>query len=756
MADAAGTLLAERSCIIASAAPSAAAARALSDATDRAVSALAETALARLSVPWCLLALGGWGAGRLLPYSDLDLLVVTDARPDALNPALQAMLYPLWDAGLKIGHQVRTRRDHLRSCRADLVTLTATMTGRSLAGDGELAGRVLAEVADAAKRRSRAVTRELSLRSRPGSPYLLEPDLKEGAGGQRDLDEIAWTATLLSGAPATSHGFLAKAGVLDASEVARLDAAGDAITAARWAVHAQAPRATNLWTLETAAASGLDGEAVQAALADTHHLLLRVRNRTSSRTPVAERRVPWSAGHVFDAVGRGEAALPDLEEAAWAGLLDDLVPALGELMHVRRPGLGHLYTVGAHSLRCAALAGSVAARMGIDDTHGRMLTVAALLHDVGKAQRGAGHAERGARAVETLGSRFGLDAQQTRDAMTLVAEHLLMPETVTSQDIHDEDVILRAAARVGSPRLVAPLLALTEADSRSTGPGTWTPWHAALLGELAGRLDVALGDESEGAGVAEAGERTRTAVLEAAGRRGGGDAVARFAQGATLRYLAAHAPDQVVAHAMLADGVSSSGSAVPVETLVSPGPAEGTWRVVIAARDRAGLFATVCGALAVRGLDIVTADAYEAPDGIVLDVFVVRPDTRATADPGTWAEFERTLRAGLADPRALAVRLDERRRDYRPARDAGVVPRVAVQPTETYDTALRVVAADRIGLLHDVAGAITASDLQIHRVRATSRGGVVTDTFHVTDAAGEPLSDPGEIGHLIMRVRARL
>ncbi|HEY5433548.1 MAG TPA: hypothetical protein VIL06_09125, partial [Coriobacteriia bacterium] len=207
--------LAQRTALISSATPGSEAPRALSDLTDRAVSALAETALSPLRSPWAVLALGGWGAHRLLPHSDLDLLVVTDAPANELRPALTGVLYPLWDAGLSVGHQVRSRRDHERAVRDDLETLTATLTGRVLCGDAALGQRVLTEAAAGAHKRSRRVVPALTARERPGSPYLLEPDLKDGAGGRRDVDELTWLAAVLSGAPQLGPAALCELGLLD-------------------------------------------------------------------------------------------------------------------------------------------------------------------------------------------------------------------------------------------------------------------------------------------------------------------------------------------------------------------------------------------------------------------------------------------------------------------------------------------------------------------------------------------------------------
>jgi [protein-PII] uridylyltransferase len=757
--------LRERETLIASATPGPEAARGLSDLSDRAVSALAETALSVLGTPWVVLALGGWGAGRLLPHSDLDLLVIADAPPARLRNALRDVLYPLWDAGLSVGHQVRTRRDHERACRDDIETLTATLTGRVLCGDAELGARLLTEVAaDATKRGRRYHVPALTSRERPGSPYLLEPDLKNGAGGQRDLDELTWLGCVLAGRPCADPTALADSGVIDTAELERLRLAGSLITAARWAVHHLSPRASALMTIELASESGLDAERVQDALADAHHLLLRVRGRLEGRaTPFDPRTAtsvaPLDAEALFRLLDAGEGSLAALEEASWTGLLDDLAPAFGELMSVRRPALSHRLTVGAHCLHAAvSLAGlpshhPEAANAFARITDPRPLQVATLLHDVGKVQRAPGHAERSAAVIGTLGGRFGLRGERLAEATFLVREHLLLAETASGEDTHDEDVILRTASRIPDTTALDALFLLTIADSLATGPGAWTAWHAALVGELAHRLRSALSDEVSGSGLVEHAEAVRAASLELLGPGEAAAPLTVFARKTSLRYLAAVTAQEVVRHALLVANVAASGLPDDFRTGVSPGPTPDSWRVSVAARDREGLFSAVCGALSLTGLDIMGADAYDAHDGVAIDVFTVRSDTRAAIDPTAWAVFERHLQGALADPAGLASRLADRQQHY-PARSR-YRTRVETRESGAYATTVEVRAADRVGLLYDLAGAFADTGLQIRWARALTKDDVARDVFHVTDEYGEPVEDPGVLGHLAMRIRER-
>lgn len=145
-----------------------------------------------------LAAVGGFGRGLLAPYSDIDLLFLHASSEKEFRPLLDYILYPLWDAGLKVGHAVHTPGSAVDSARGDLVTRTAYLDSRPIAGAPELYADfhkrfeklrkgTKASFA-AAKRKERDDRHERSEQSR----FLAEPDLKEGKGGLRDLHLIRW------------------------------------------------------------------------------------------------------------------------------------------------------------------------------------------------------------------------------------------------------------------------------------------------------------------------------------------------------------------------------------------------------------------------------------------------------------------------------------------------------------------------------------------------------------------------------------
>lgn len=716
-----------RETLIAEAVPGTEAARALSDLTDEAVLSLAGTASSGLRRPFALFALGGYGARRLLPGSDVDLLVVSDGSAGDFEALVRGVIYPLWDSGLDVGHQVRTPSGQVDAVRADITVATSFLTARLIAGDPSFADRVTARVSRRIRRDRLRLCAALAQRDRPGSPYLLEPDLKEGAGGQRDLDEMTWRASLTGEAPGHEAD-------------AALARAQDTITAARWRLHAGRPRARNLLSVADASALDIDADAVQAALEAVHHHLLAERRRGRRVTDAPDGAL--SLPQLVDAVRAGARALPWLEEAARSGCLEHAVPGFASLMTVRRPGLSHRYTVGAHSLHTLVAlfdGGSAPDEAALHSDLVETLVVAALTHDVGKRQTGAGHSERGAREAVATAGRFGLSPEACTGAGILVREHLLFAEVATSRDLTDEDVILETAARIERRELAGPLLLLTAADMTATGPDVWNAWRRSLVTELARKVESAMSPDTDGVGIVHAAHACRDAATRQALSEGASYAVLSFIETAPLRYLAHRTPADVLRDGRLVQSLSGPGAFDRVAVTVAPGGTPGTWVVDVATRDRLGLFGTIAGVLALCGLDTLRAEAFTSHRGIALDMFVVKPSVDVPADGRTWAAFERELDAAISGRSDLAAALAVRCGHYdggRPSDARGT--RVTIGPCGGFSSSVHVRARDRTGLLYDFAHTIERAGFDIRRAVITTRGNIADDVFELTDAEGAP------------------
>jgi len=164
-----------------------------------------------LDAPFALIAVGGYGRGELCPASDVDVLVLYgETIPAVADELSRGLFHPLWDIGLDLGHGVRAVADCLRLAREDTQVLTSLLDTRRIAGDETLVARLLREFSAQVLKGYVGVfgqwvlTHNATRRAEYGdSSGLLEPDLKNGLGGLRDVHQIHW---LLGVDPALRDG----------------------------------------------------------------------------------------------------------------------------------------------------------------------------------------------------------------------------------------------------------------------------------------------------------------------------------------------------------------------------------------------------------------------------------------------------------------------------------------------------------------------------------------------------------------------
>jgi len=150
-------------------------------------------------------ATGGYGRGVLAPFSDIDLLFLTQDEPDPRTlQAVEFMLYFLWDLGLKVGHATRSIPDCLTEADGDHTVRTSLLDARPVAGDAVLfadfheAFRAACKVDGAAAYIAAKQAERATRHRRFGdSPYVVEPNVKEGRGGLRDLQSLYWISRYL-------------------------------------------------------------------------------------------------------------------------------------------------------------------------------------------------------------------------------------------------------------------------------------------------------------------------------------------------------------------------------------------------------------------------------------------------------------------------------------------------------------------------------------------------------------------------------
>jgi [protein-PII] uridylyltransferase len=146
-----------------------------------------------------LVAVGGYGRGELFPYSDVDVLILLDAAPDAaLQPKLEELVQLFWDIGLEIGHSIRTIDECLTESAADITVQTSLLEARLVTGNRKLFRLLQKRFQAAMDPQAFFQAKTLELRQRHAkyedTPYSLEPNCKESPGGLRDLQVILWVA----------------------------------------------------------------------------------------------------------------------------------------------------------------------------------------------------------------------------------------------------------------------------------------------------------------------------------------------------------------------------------------------------------------------------------------------------------------------------------------------------------------------------------------------------------------------------------
>ncbi|MEY3986344.1 MAG: hypothetical protein RLZ59_1789 [Pseudomonadota bacterium] len=195
-----------------------------------------------------LLAVGGYGRGEMAPQSDIDIAFLTPYKQTGWSEqVIESMLYTLWDLGLKVGHSSRSLDEMVRMAKEDLTIRTALLEGRYVWGDqqiyDEASARFAAEVVAGTARTfitDKLAERDARHKRMGDSRYVVEPNLKEGKGGLRDLHTLFWIGKYLY--RVTTVPELVDKGLLTAGELRQFQKAENFLWAVRCHLHLIAKR----------------------------------------------------------------------------------------------------------------------------------------------------------------------------------------------------------------------------------------------------------------------------------------------------------------------------------------------------------------------------------------------------------------------------------------------------------------------------------------------------------------------------------
>src|SRR5947208_1045298 len=449
-----------------------------------------------------VVATGGYGRGLMAPESDIDLLFILPYKQTAWGEQVaEAILYCLWDMGLKVGHATRSVDESIRQARGDMTIRTAILETRFLTGDKplyeELVARFDKEVVQGTA--SEFVTAKLAEREerhrRGGqSRYLVEPNVKDGKGALRDLHTLFWIAKYVYRVRDTDE--LVERGVFDAQEYRSFRRCADFLWSVRCNLHFYSgrPEERLSFDLQREIAVRL-GYTSHPGMQDVerfmkHYFLVakevgnltailcaKLEDQQAKPAPVlsrmmarlrptaVKRRVPDSDDFIVDN-NRINVAAPDVFKhdpvnlIRWVGFLQD----------IERGGVEE-FTLASDLMR------------KIRPEHRPVIYIVTLLHDIAKG-RPEDHSIAGAKVARRLCPRLGFSPADTELVAWLIEQHLTMSTVAQSRDLSDRRTIENFAAVVQSVEQMKLLTILTTADIRGVGPGVWNGWKAQLLRTL--------------------------------------------------------------------------------------------------------------------------------------------------------------------------------------------------------------------------------------------------------------------------------
>jgi len=802
---------------------------------------------------FALVAVGGYGRGQMAPSSDIDLLFLRSYKETPWSESVtEFMLYMMWDMSLKVGHASRTVDECLRLAKEDHTVQTALLEARFLAGDRELfemfrtrfrkdvvepghRGFIAAKLKERDERHARA----------GASRYLVEPNIKEGKGGLRDLHTLFWIQKNL-------HDWndpfdLARTGGFTREEIALGMRASEFFWRVRCHLHFLTGRPEERLTFdvqpELARRLGFGERGGTPAVerfmkryflaAKDVGILTRVMSAkleadNAKRVPTGlsrfisgGKRVKVDAEGFKVEAGRLAAESPavfdadpvnllrmfriadardlDIHPDALADItrrLKKITPAVranpdaqavflqiaaspnnpaAALRLMNEAGvLGrflpqfnmyHHYTVDEHTLRAIEVISDIekgrcatehplASAIFPKIVNRRALYMAMMLHDTGK---GAGDQQiEGEKTAMAACAHLGMPQEEVELVGWLVRHHLDMSDTAQKRDIGDPRTVAKFAETVGTLERLRLLLVLTVADIRAVGPGVWNGWKGQLLRDLYRLTEAAFhGGRTDEIGVrerlADQALEIKTELIAAA------DPEPRLVQWLdTLddAYWLSFDREALRWHVDAASAfLSAGGDAQGVHVAARAMPKKGVTEILVHAKDRPGLFASLAAALAAGGADVSDARVHTTRDGQAFDVFSILDAEGAPfgADDGHVLQrlVTRVQAAADGEPQPVPGKRPVQRR----------AAAFAIEPWARIDndlsrtaTVIEVSGRDRPGLLASLAQVLADAEASIVSAHIDAYGERVADVFYVTEPDGAQITVPDRMALLQRRL----
>ena len=755
---------------------------------DRAVLDAADS-LHRKSPPIAVAAIGGYGRCEMAPFSDIDILITHDLKPADIATFARKLQEKLWAEGIKPSCQTIALRDLSSEISRNHEFTTSLLDRRFIWGSKKIFQQLEQTFRQYQKSTPAHIFITQKMEERDArhlkmgdTRYRLEPNVKESKGALRDLQSLLWLSKALYGIK-TPAGMVTKK-IFTPAEAKTLQKAYAFFWTVRCHLHALSGRATERLSFdiqpEIAARMGYTdkdtnaraeqfmkdyfllsmevGHLTRILCADVEARALALGGTSGTRKlsftekrdgfPIRNNRLSVEKNNHFsknpddmvrlflshqasgldihpDAYRAIRSSLkkaaPKLQKSKHAfelfmtilshprkstdtlrrmnesGVLSALIPDFDNIRAHMQYDMFHTYTADEHTLRAVGFihelesgklrdAAPLATQLFKVIHAPRVLYAAMFLHDIAKGT-GHNHAEEGARIARKICPHMGLTAEESETVAWLVEHHLLMTMTVLKRDLNDAKTINDFAAAVQSPERLKLLTILTTADVMAVGADRWNNWKSGLITDLFQKSE---------------------------------------------QFLLGIPPESPQEKEFLSHADDSHETCITIKAK----PSDGVSEVTVYTDDRHGLFATLTGALAVSGASVVDARIRTLKNGMALDTFYIQGTNGKLYENDNF--LAKTIRKAIAAQINMSQEISSHQKlQSRRAKNFSVQPRVIIDNSASNDhTVIEINAKDRPGLLHDVARALSAENLQIHTAKVSTFGSRAVDVFYVRDSFG--------------------
>jgi|GEM_PF-739907 [protein-PII] uridylyltransferase len=757
-----------------------------------------------------LVAVGGYGRSEMAPYSDIDIMLLSRGRDKKTTEAAHAVLYKLWDMGLNISHSFRTLVECVQDSIKDPKTRTSIIDSRFLTGDRTVFEEFRRDIYPKILFKKKqdfvgSILGEVNKRHKTfeDSVYLLEPNIKEGIGGLRDVHTLTWLSKVILKIDKLSG----LSSIFAKNDYLHLMKAFDFFLKMRLALHIISKCRNDVLSFEfhdaVAQRMGFKNtkrfiaaeimmrlyykkaEAISSALKKVMNISGRkyvhfpinltikkitddfylARNEIAVkdkgvfknldkimeafsiysmsgrnlsdqvRESIRGRALFISSGirpsrksvAVFLEMLKGNRVYDTLRSMHEMGVLDRFIPEFGRLRHLVIYEIYHRYTVDEHSLiavkNLETLKNTRQARLSylaeiLKRSRQDILFFAILLHDIGKGgygRNGGSHEDSGYKMLKAIMERFCIEPQDRKRIEFLVRNHIVLSKLALHRDSEAVETITQLAELVENEENLDSLYLVTYADMTAVNPVFWTEWKAYLFHDIYVRTK----DHLQGIRA----KRYRTSDKKLQG----------FIESMPDRYVISTTSEMVQADYLLASRVAKKVLAISVNKRP-----DSTAEIVVATKDKPGLFSKIVGVLSFRGLNILRARIYTSNNALALDKILL-----SNWSSIWWEGLEDQLKADLYNAIVLDAHICPERGFLKPPFAGKRMENFMEIDNETSSnhTLLELLLPDRIGLLFDISEQLFRCGIDITSAVINTEDGIARDVFYLQYDGGKLASD---------------